>query len=111
MCSRSLQFNASPTGGVIRITPGARPGEEAAPSGRQLSQGQSWPACSPFTPLSPLTSRWSFPLALATLAFAWPLAGRAELPEHTPDADDVLPPDYLSVTPPPLTPPRSCRPR
>jgi hypothetical protein len=57
------------------------------------------------TPVSSLTSRWSFPLALATLAFAWPLAARAELPEHTPDPDDVLPPDYLSVTPPPLRPP------
>ena len=54
--------------------------------------------------MSPLTSRWSFPLALATLAFAWPLAARAELPEHTPDPDDVLPPDYLSVTPPAVDP-------
>jgi hypothetical protein len=59
----------------------------------------------PFSPVSSLSSRWSFPLALAALAFAWPLAVRAELPEHAPDPDDVLPPDYLSVTPPPLTPP------
>jgi hypothetical protein len=35
---------------------------------------------------------------------AWPAGARAELPEHAPDPDDVLPPDYLSVTPPPTTP-------
>lgn len=39
------------------------------------------------------------------LALTWARSARAELPEGTPDPDDVLPPDYLSVTPPPVTPP------
>ena len=52
-----------------------------------------------------MVSRLSLALALAALAMALSVEARAELPEHTPDPDDVLPPDYLSVTPPPVTPP------
>jgi hypothetical protein len=48
--------------------------------------------------------RWSLAPALA-LVTAISLDARADLPEQGLDPDDVLPPDYLSVTPPPVTPP------
>jgi hypothetical protein len=49
-----------------------------------------------------MVPRLSLALALAALATALSVDARAELPEHSLDPDDVLPPDYLSVTPPPL---------
>jgi hypothetical protein len=49
--------------------------------------------------------RWSLAPALAALVTAISLDARADLPEQVLDPDDVLPPDYLSVTPPPVTPP------